>query len=280
MINMRTSPRVRVLQYLGLLGYLLFLLTPVAWLLSIAFKSPGEIMSSDVNWIPLQPTLVNFVTGFTEVPFARSLFNSVLISSVSALVTIILSVPAAYVMARHRGLISNVAVGWVIVSQLFPFILVLIPLFLLMIQLGLYNTHIGLIAVYVVWSIPFALWMLRSYASAIPIELEHAAAIDGAGQFRILKDIIGPLLVPGSIAAGMFAFVSSWNEFFFALVMLRDDKLFTLSLMIVRFVGADGGVRLGPLAAVAVLSTIPSLVFFAFMQRHLVSGLMGGAVKG
>ena len=277
---MRTSPRVKVLQYLGLLGYLAFLLIPVAWLLSTAFKSPGEIMTSNINWIPLQPTLENFVTGFTEVPLVRSLMNSILISSVSALLTIVFSVPAAYMMARHRGLLSNVAMGWVIVSQLFPFILVLIPLFLLVIQLGLYNTYVGLIAVYVVWSMPFAMWMLRSYVSAIPIELEHAAAIDGAGQLRILKDVIAPLLLPGCIAAGMFAFVSSWNEFFFALVMLHDSELYTLSLMIVRFVGADGGVRMGPLAAVAVLATIPSLVFFAFMQRHLVSGLMGGAVKG
>jgi multiple sugar transport system permease protein len=277
---MRTSPRVKALQYLALLGYLAFLLVPVAWLLSTAFKTPEEITSSGLNWIPIQPTFENFVTGFTEVPLVRSLLNSILISSVSAVLTIVISVPAAYVMARHRGLLSNVAMGWVIVSQLFPFILVLIPLFLLVIQLGLYNTHIGLIAVYVVWSLPFAMWMLRSYVSSIPVELEHAAAIDGAGQFRILKDVIAPLLLPGCVAAGMFAFVSSWNEFFFALVMLNDSELDTISLMIVRFVGADGAVRMGPLAAVAILATIPSLVFFGFMQRHLVSGLMGGSMKG
>lgn len=277
---MRTSATGKFLRYVALAGYLAFLLLPVLWLVSTAFKSPAEIISGANSWFPQEPSWENFVAGHQEQPLIRSLMNSFFVSTVSAVITVVLSIPAAYAMARYRGIISGVSLGWVLLSQLFPFILILIPVFLIIVDTGLYDTHAGLILIYVVWNMPFALWMLRSYVISIPIEIEHAASIDGAGQFRILKDIVAPLLLPGCVAAGMFSFVQSWNEFFFALVLLRDTELFTLSLTIVRFIGADGAVRWGPLAAVAILATIPSLMFFAYMQKHLVSGLMGGAVKG
>lgn len=277
---MRTPARYQALQYVALLAYLVFLVAPVLWLISIAFKSPEELLSSSQSWIPASPTFDNFVTGYSEQPLVRSLVNSFVVSFVAAFGTVILSVPAAYALARFRGVLNGFTMGWVLASQMFPFILVLIPVFLLAVSTGLYDSRAGLILIYVVWNMPFALWMLRSYVRGIPIDLEQAAAIDGANQFRILKDIVTPLLIPGSVAAAMFAFVQSWNEFFFALVLLRDPELYTLSLMIVRFVGADGAVRWGPLAAVAVLATIPSLIFFGYMQKRIVSGLLGGAVKG
>lgn len=277
---MNTTSISKLFRYVALACYLAFLLLPVLWLVSTAFKSPAELLAGASNWIPEKPTWQNFVTGYQDIPLVRSLMNSFFVSTVSAIITVALSIPAAYAMARYRGIISGLSLGWVLLSQLFPFILVLIPVFLIVVDTGLYDTHVGLILIYVVWNMPFALWMLRSYVSSIPIDLEHAASIDGAGQFRILKDIVAPLLIPGCVAAGMFSFVQSWNEFFFALVLLRDTELYTLSLTIVRFIGADGAVRWGPLAAVALLATIPSLMFFAYMQKNLVSGIMGGAIKG
>lgn len=163
---------------------------------------------------------------------------------------------------------------------MFPFILVAIPLFLTMVRLGLYDTRVGLVAIYVVWSLPFAIWMLRSYVVAIPPELEEAAGIDGAAKLQVVRHIIAPLLVPGIVAAAMFAFIQSWNEFFFALTLIRDPDLSPLSVLLARFIGDEGAARVGPLSAASLLAVIPSLIFFNLMQKRLVSGILGGAIKG
>jgi multiple sugar transport system permease protein len=147
-------------------------------------------------------------------------------------------------------------------------------------QLGLINTLPGLVIIYVVWALPFTLWMLQGYVAAIPRDLEEAAATDGASRFVILRSIIFPLLLPGLVATSMFAFISAWNEFFFALVIILDPALQTAPLLLARYVGAEGSVNLGPLAATALITTLPSLVIFAIIQRKLVSGMLSGSVKG
>jgi multiple sugar transport system permease protein len=163
---------------------------------------------------------------------------------------------------------------------MFPLILIIIPLFLLLQDLHLTDTHAGLVLVYNVWALPFVLWMLFSYVRGIPRELEEAAAIDGATRFQILRGIIAPLLAPGIVVTALFAFITSWNEFFFALVVIQSPELPTLPLRIAQFVGIEGIVRLGPLAASALLATLPSLIIFVFIQRWLTRGLLSGAVKG
>jgi multiple sugar transport system permease protein len=275
----RTSPLARTGQYAALLVYLAFLALPLLWLLSTALKTPPEIARIDPTVIPLDPTLQNFVDAFREQPILQSMSNSLVVAGTSAIVTVVLSVPAAYVMARYRSVVSTAAMVWVLLSQIFPFILVIIPLFLLARDAGLYDTHLGLVLVYVVWSMPFALWMIRSYVASIPLELEEAAAMDGATRWRTLRSVVAPLLAPGIVAAAMFAFVNAWNEFFFALVLIKDPDLATLSLTLVKFIGAEGVARLGPLAAASLVATVPSLLFFAAIQRRLVGGLLGGAVK-
>jgi multiple sugar transport system permease protein len=275
----RTSPAVRTGQYAALLVYLAFLALPLLWLVSTALKTPPEIARIDPTVIPLEPTLQNFVDAFREQPILQSMSNSLVVAGTSSLVTVVLSVPAAYVMARYRSVVSRAAMVWVLLSQIFPFILVIIPLFLLVRDAGLYDTHLGLVLVYVVWSMPFALWMLRSYVASIPVELEEAAAMDGASRWRTLRSVLAPLLAPGIVAAAMFTFVNAWNEFFFALVLIKDPDLATLSLTLVKFIGAEGVARLGPLAAASLVATVPSLLFFALIQRRLVGGLLGGAVK-
>ncbi|WP_129668512.1 carbohydrate ABC transporter permease [Phytoactinopolyspora endophytica] len=276
----RSTPAVATtLKYLALGAYLVFLAFPLFWLLSTALKTPQEIAQINPTIIPNDITFENFRAAFDEQPIARSLVNTAFVSSVSAVLTVFLSIPAAYVMARYRSVVSRAVIVWVLLSQIFPWVLVIIPLFLLLRDAGLYDSHLGLIIVYVVWSMPFALWMLRSYVASIPYELEEAAAMDGATKVRALRSVIAPLLAPGVVAAGLFAFVSAWNEFLFALVLIRDPDLQTISLTLVKFIGAEGVARLGPLAAASLVATIPSLIFFAFMQRRLTGGLLGGAVK-
>ena len=139
---------------------------------------------------------------------------------------------------------------------------------------------VGLTLVHTTYTLPFALWMMQGYVSAIPVDLEEAGSMDGASRLTVLRTIVFPLLMPGIVATAMFSFVSSWNEFFFALVLLQSPENYTLPITLKMFIGGEGKVALGPLAAGSVLAAIPSIVFFSIMQKKLTGGLLSGAVKG
>jgi len=270
----------RAAQY-ALLGiYLLFLGFPLVWLLSTSFKQPQEMVELHPSLIPKHPTLQNYVTAFTEQDLARSALNSLIVAGTSAALVVLIAMPAAYSLVRFRTRLTTITLGWVLVSQLFPFVLLVIPLFLILKEAGLTNTRFGLILVYVTWSLPFALWMLQGFVRGIPRELEEAASVDGATRLQVLRRVVAPLLAPGLVATALFAFISGWNEFFFALVLLKSPELATLPVTLARFVGVEGIARLGPLAAGSLLATLPSLIFFAVLQRRLAEGSLAGAVKG
>ncbi|MET8810663.1 carbohydrate ABC transporter permease [Streptomyces sp. NPDC004549] len=276
---MRTRPAARAAQYAALLAYLVFLAFPLLWLLSTAFKPPRELASLHPTWIPRHPTLANFRRALDEQPLAHAALTSLLVALVTAAVAVLIATPMAYVIARRPGLLSRAATGWVVVSQAFPFVLLIIPLFLLLRRLRLIDSAPGLVLVYVVWSLPFALWLLVGQMRSVPVELEEAAAVDGAGRVRTLVSVTAPLLAPGIVATALFAFVTAWNEFFFALVLLKSPGKQTLPVVLTHFIGAEGVADLGPLAAAAFLATLPSLAFFALVQKRLSGGLLAGAVK-
>ncbi|WP_328874543.1 carbohydrate ABC transporter permease [Streptomyces sp. NBC_00287] len=276
---MRTRTTARIGQYAALLTYLVFLAFPFLWLISTAFKPPRELGSLHPTWIPENPTLDNFRQAFDEQPLLEAASNSLIAALSAALIAVAIATPMAYVMARHRTRLARAATGWVVVSQAFPLVLVIIPLFLVLKNLRLIDSLLGLILVYVVWALPFALWMLVGYVRAVPTELEEAAAVDGAGRLRTLVSVTAPLLAPGIVATGLFAFVTAWNEFFFALVLLKTPEKQTLPVILTHFIGAEGVADLGPLAAAAFLATLPSLVVFAIVQRRITGGMLAGAVK-
>lgn len=276
---MRTSTPARVGQYTALLAYLVFLAFPFLWLVSTAFKPPRELGSLHPTWIPNDPTLANFRQAFDEQPLLHAALNSLLAALAAALIAVLIATPMAYVVARRRTRLAKAVTGWVVVSQAFPFVLLIIPLFLVLKNLRLINSVPGLVLVYVVWALPFALWMLAGYVRAVPPELEEAAAVDGAGRVRTLVSVTAPLLAPGIVATALFAFITAWNEFFFALVLLKTPEKQTLPVVLTHFIGAEGVADLGPLAAAAFLATLPSLVVFAIIQRRITGGMLTGAVK-
>lgn len=274
------SPATTTLKYAALAAYIVFLAFPLGWMLSTSLKGPREVLSLHPTLIPKAPTLANFATAFADQNLPQAAFNSFQVAAVTAIASVVVALPASYSLVRYESVFKRLAIAWILVSQVFPVILVIIPLFIILKTLNLLDQLGGLDLVYLVWSLPFVLWMLQSYVGAIPVDLEEAAAIDGAGRLRIVAHIVAPLLVPGLVVAALFAFISAWNEFFFALVVLQRPELATLPLTLARFVGTEGNVRLGPLAAASLLATLPSLAFFALLQGRLSSGLLAGGVKG
>ncbi|MGO4470806.1 carbohydrate ABC transporter permease [Arthrobacter sp. 2RAF6] len=271
---------IRTLQYLSLGGFLLYLGFPFLWLISTAFKSPGELNSLIVNLVPLQPTLDNFTAAFDAQGLVRAAWNSVFVSILTTVIVIVISVPGAYMMARYRGKIRAMGSGWILVSQIVPVALFMLPLFVILRMIGLIDSLGGLIVVYVVYTLPFSLWMLQGYVAAIPVDVEEAGATDGATKLQVLSSIVFPLLKPGLIATAIFTFVAAYNEFFFALVLLQSPDNFTLSVALSTFSNGEGLSQIGPLAAGALIASIPSVIFFAILQRRLTGGLLAGAVKG
>ncbi|SDQ54970.1 carbohydrate ABC transporter permease [Microbacterium sp. cf332] len=276
----KRPPYATVLMYLALAGYLIFLGFPLLWLLSASFKSTRELNSLAVNLIPQQWDFGNYIAALERQNLITAAGNSVLVSIVTMIVAVLLSMPMAYALARLKGRLRAAGTVWILVSQVFPTILIIIPLFLVLRSLQLNDTLFGLILVYVTFTMPFTLWMLQGYVAAIPPELEEAAEMDGAGRFTILRTVILPLLVPGLVATAMFTFVSAWNEFFLALVLIQSPELYTLPIALRSFLGAEGQTQLGPLAAGAILATIPSLIIFGILQKKLTGGMLAGAVKG
>ncbi|MBC9821026.1 carbohydrate ABC transporter permease [Terrabacter sp. MAHUQ-38] len=276
----RTSPPVKALQYLALAAYILFLGFPLLWLVSASIKSSQELAALDMSLLPKQFHWDNYAVALQKQGLTRSAVNSLVVSLLSMVFVVLLSMPAAYALARFKGRLRAVGVGWILVSQVFPVILIIIPLFIILRDVRLVDTLLGLVLVYTTFTMPFALWMLQGFVAAIPTDLEEAAAIDGASRFQTLRRIVFPLLMPGIVATAMFAFVAAWNEFFFALVLIQSPENYTLPVALKMFVGGEGKVALGPLAAGAVLATIPSLVVFSILQRRLTGGLLAGSVKG
>ncbi|MCT2584812.1 carbohydrate ABC transporter permease [Actinophytocola gossypii] len=276
----RTRPFARPLQYLALAAYMVFLGFPLVFLLSTSMKTAQELRSPDNSFLPDRLSWDNFGDAIEKANLVQAAGNSLYVATLTTVIVTLVSLPAAYAMARFRTRLRGAATIWILLSQVFPFILIIVPLFLVLKQIGLVDDPHGLVIAYTVWSLPFALWMLRGYVAAVPVDLEEAGAIDGASRLRVLRSIVLPLLAPGLVATSLFTFISSWNEFFFALVLIQDPDLQTLPLTLARFVGAEGQVQMGQLAAASLLATIPSLAFFLLIQRRLTSGLMSGAVKG
>ena len=266
--------------YIAVRAYVIFLGFPFLWMLSTSFKSPYELLQLHQSFIPKGFYWQNYIDILRKRGLINSAKNSFIIASCTTILTTILAVPAGYAIARLKKIFSGAATAWILVSQVFPVSLVVIPLFMAVKRVGLLDSIWGLVLVYLVASLPFALWMLKGYVAAIPVEMEEAGAIDGASSFEILKNIVFPLLLPGVVATALFTFLNSWNEFFYALVLIQSPEHETLPLLLARFMGSEGQVLLGPLAAGAFVATIPSLVVFGFLQRKLASGILAGAIKG
>jgi multiple sugar transport system permease protein len=268
-----------IATHIGLILYTIFLIFPLVWMISISFKSTSEIYSGVVSLVPSHATWDHYRTALTEGLLVRSIMNSLAVGVVSTVVTLIIALPSAYALVRYQSVLNKVVIGWILTTQIFPVILVMVPLYLILRNLALSDTLTGLGLVYVAWNLPFVLWLLFGYIKSVPVSLEEAAMIDGASRTQVIYRILLPVLLPAIGASAIFAFISTWNEFFFALVLMKTPSLGTLPVELARYTGMEGQARTGPLAAASFIATIPSLILFAIMRKWFSGGLLAGSVK-
>lgn len=276
--------RRRLGRYVLAYGWLLIISTftafPFFWMLTSSFKARAEIFTRVPVLIPKAPTLANYNYVLTETPAGRYFLNSLYIATVTTLLALVLTTLGAYALSRFQFRMRRSLGVWLIAGQMFPGILMLIPLFVTLTRLNLINTYAGLIIVYTMAALPFSTWMLKGYFDTVPRELEDSAMIDGCSRIGAIRRVFLPVAAPGIAAVALFAFTIAWQEFMFALTMMKDQSKYPLSVGINFFVGIAGSVVWGNIMAMAVLIIVPGLIFFLFLQRYMISGLTAGAVKG
>jgi N,N'-diacetylchitobiose transport system permease protein len=283
----RASRRTRKFALNGV-GVIVALVTlfPIFWMVSTAFKPSGELFSLTPHPVPLHPTLGTFSNvmnghaaglGISFWVFAR---NSLLVTVVTVVVASIVSLLAAVAVARFRFRFRVTFLIMLLIVQMLPAQAMVIPLFIDFRGIGLLDSLFGLILIYAAQALPISIWLLRNFVAAVPRDLEEAAAIDGAGPLRVFWRILFPLVAPGLVATSIFAFITAWNEFIFALTFLGTDQgKYTLPIYVQYFFGR-GTADWGGIMAASTLYTIPVVVFFLIVQRRMVGGLVAGAVKG
>ncbi|MEM5492457.1 carbohydrate ABC transporter permease [Hoeflea sp. AS16] len=260
------------------LFFVLIITLPFWWVMSGSFKLPQEIIARVPTMIPQSFTLLHYVKLLSSSDYPTYMINSLVVASVSTLITLALSVPAAYAFFRLRFPGREALYRMILLAYAFPSIVVLIPLFGMFAKLGLVDTRTALVVINVSFALPFAIWMLRSFFGSVPMEIEEAAVMDGAPPLVILRRVMIPLIAPGIASVGIFAFIMSWTEYVFASVLILSDAKRTVP---VGFSGIIGQYQIdwGLLLAGASLATLPVILLFALIGRWFVSGLTEGAVK-
>jgi multiple sugar transport system permease protein len=259
-------------------GILLILVIafPFYWIIISSFKLPDQILQPDL-W-PKAWTLQHYKELLTETSYLTNLKNSLIVSIGTMLITVMIVVPASYAIYRMEFVGKNFFYNLILATYIFPAMLLLVPVYQLMSKAHLVDSLWSLIIMNVTFAAPFATWMMSGFFKAIPKSLDESASIDGAGQMRILGQIILPLIAPGLATIAIYAFVVSWTEFTFASILISSDEFKVLPVGLNQIMG-QYTVRWGWTTAGAVLTLLPAIVFFAFVGKYFVRGLTEGAVK-
>jgi len=251
---------------------------PALWAITSSFKAPVEMFSIPPTLIPKAPTLGNYVDILTVRPFTPFMVNSILVALITILITFVVGTPAAYSFARYKFKGSNTLFFFFLVTRMIPSMSLVIPLYLVMRQFNLSNTIWALVLAYISFLLPFIIWMMRGFFLEIPREIEEAALIDGCSPLGAFARMTLPLSAPGLIATMIFAFIFSWNEFLFALLLAPSPASKTMPLALAEQV-TPWEMVWGRLFAGAVIYIIPVIIFVVFVQRYLVSAPSAGAIK-
>lgn len=255
-----------------------FALVPVLWMVSTAFKTTRETMTTPPTWIPTEVSLDAFGRLWAEYPFLEWFANSFVITIVSMVVCVAFACLAGYGLTRYTFRGRGSMITFILVTQMFPSVMLLVPFYSLIARFGLIDTRLGLILVYTSFTMPFCTWMMYGFFKTLPLDLDEAARIDGANVWQTFSRIILPLTLPGIASTSIYAFITAWNEYMFAFILTRSPEMRTLSVGIAEMNGYQQ-VLWNDMMAASLIASVPLVVLFIFLQRFFIGGLTAGAVK-
>jgi N,N'-diacetylchitobiose transport system permease protein len=263
-------------------GVLVFLVIafPVYWMVASAFKAQEELDGLTPSWIPLHPTLSHFSHAIHRPFFWDGVKNSLVVVSVTVALSMVLAFLAAIALAKFRFTGRKAFIVLIIGIQMLPQAGLIIPLYVVLARYHQVNALSGVIVTYMTFVLPFSVWTLRGFLLGIPKELEEAAMVDGSSRIGSFTRILLPLVAPGLVATSIFAFITTWNEYIFARILLNDQSKQTATVWLSYFTGTSRNTDWGGLMAGSTLIAVPVIVFFLLVQRKIAFGLTAGAVRG
>ena len=254
-------------------------LIPVLWMVSLSFKTPAAVL--DPSFLPQAWTWSNYSEILQTTQFIHPLLNSIGIGLISTFIAVVLASMAAYAIARLQFPGKAAILAMALLVSMFPQIALVTPLFKIETAIGLFDTWPGLIIPYITFALPLAIYTLSAFFREIPWDLEKAAKMDGATPYQAFRQVITPLAMPGVFTTAILVFIACWNDFLFALSLTSTSRARTVPAAMSYFTGATTFEKpTGPIAAAAIVITIPIIIFVLFFQRRIVAGLTSGAVKG
>src|SRR5580692_2499472 len=270
---------LRVLFYLLVVAIIVFNLFPFVWALLSSFRPTSELFSTKL--LPTALTLDHYAAVFRDNRFVTALGNSVIVAGSTVLLALALGSLCAYALGRLPFRFKGAVLYLILTMTMFPTISVLSGLFVMLKTLNLFNSRQGLILTYLIFTMPFTIWVMTQYFRSLPRELEEAAYVDGASPLAVFWQILLPLTVPGLVSTGLLAFIAAWNEFLFALTFTVTDQMKTVPVVISQFSGATSYEQpWGSIMAASMVVTIPLVILVMIFQYRIVAGLTAGAVKG
>jgi len=255
-----------------------FIVVPVLWMISTAFKTEPQTYYPQPKWIPDPFSLDSFRKFFNTYNFGRMTLNSLVVCLSAMVICVACACLAGYGVTRFRFKGRKQLMSFLLITQMFPGVMLVVPFYAVLSKYHLVNSLFGLVVVYAATNIAFSTWMIVSYFKTIPLELDEAARVDGASSFRIFWNIILPLIVPGIAAVAMFVLFSGWNEYMFSSVLVSKDELKTLTVGIISL-NSQYQIKWNDLMAASSISSLPLVILFVSFQKYFIAGMTGGAVK-
>ncbi|MDR2203364.1 MAG: carbohydrate ABC transporter permease [Nitrososphaerota archaeon] len=280
---MMTSKKKRLfvdntISYAILIALALFVLVPILWMLTTSVRTEIQTYTRTPQWIPNPITFAAYQNFFQLYNFGRQLMNSIIVCLTSMVVCSTFACLTGYAATRFRFKGRKQLLGFLLMTQMFPGVMLVVPFYAILSTYRLTNSLLGLIVVYVGTNVAFSTWLITSYFRTIPIELDEAARVDGASSFRVFWNIILPLVVPGIAAVAMFVLFNTWNEFMFASILVQREQINTITVGILSL-STHNHVRWNDLMAASTISSLPLVILFIALQKYFVAGMTGGAVK-
>jgi len=260
------------------IGFYVFF--PQYWMIITALKPTSEAFNRNPTFLPMRPTINNFKNVLLDARIRNYLKNSLFVSILSSIFATLLAAYAAYSFSKYRYRGRKTLMYFILSSQMFPFVVLLLSIYLLMKAFGLLDNYLSLILSYITFTLPIGTWTLKSYFDQIPNELIEAARVDGASRFTIIHRIMFPLAIPGMVSVAIYGFVWSWNDLLYSLTLITSINKRTLAAgLILNYLG-EFQAKWTEMMAASIMVSIPVAIMFIFLQRFFVRGLTAGAVKG